>query len=202
MKTRLIITLAFLLSACGTVPPVPEDQFHRLGEPRDVAAALAGAPIPDLLVKQLRSDGIHADRALLLSSDPAGYDLQRYHYHFWADPPPRLLQQQLIRHLRAAGARGRVSEDPGLLERPWRIGGRLLAFEELRPEEGPHRVTVAVELSVAAAGRSLIREFRRMEQVEADTMHAVVAAYDRAVAAILEQFTAELKAFAGEEGPR
>lgn len=188
-----------LLGGCATVPPEPPDRFYRLGEPR--VAPLPGTVLEEaVFVAALRSDGLHTERALLYSTDPGGRRLDRRRNDYWVDSPPRLVRDHLVRALRRLGVARRVHAEPRLPAR-WRLGGRLLRFEELRGDGG-RVVDVALELTLLdeRGGTVLFqREYARRVTVAGDETTSVVAAFDRALDGIARDLARDVKRAAMEK---
>jgi len=187
------LTLFLMLAAggCAKVPPVPTDDFYRLPPPQ--AAQRATAPWTEgiILVRALRADGLHSDRALLYTDDAKGLMLKRYAYHLWVDPPPKMIQQQLAAYLRAIGASRMVmtSTDaaPDLV-----VKGRIERFERQVQESG---VTTHVELQLQLEDRSgtplLLKDYVADVPAADDGIMATVNAIDEGLNRIYAQFAGD-----------
>lgn len=189
-KAALIVALA-LAGGCAKAPPVPADRFYRLADPQ----AAAGEPLSaePVLVRQFRGDGLLSDRALAYSDTEAGTALEQHHYHFWADAPPRLLQQQLIAYLRAAAASPIVTDDLEV-DAALVVSGRLRRFE--RDLAGDQGVRVALELRLddAAGQPLLVRDYAADQAAAGAEFEDAVAAFDQAVGAIYARFLDDARA--------
>jgi len=165
--------LATLLGACAAAPPVPPTQYHQLPLPMvadEHAAVLAGR----INVLPFQADDIRQDRAILYSPAAPHLTLQQSHYHYWVDPPPRLLQQHLADWLRAHQLAGQVTTEdhtpPGV--DLW-LRGRIVRMEqELDARES--RVHVAIDLQAGRPGEEAPRIQRRLEVVQAVPAQASV----------------------------
>ena len=198
-KVRALFVLACLAltSACGVVgpsQPVPEEHYYRLELPAPKAGAsgLKGVVVVDAL----EAAAIYARRAIVYSEDPQHLTLQEYHYHFWTDPPPRLLQQALVSHLRQAQPAATVADEAGRALWDYRVSGRVLRFERLRAGPG-WQTAVDIELRVDAAGERrplLVKNYTRNQAVGGESMEATVQAFARAVAEIFADFLNDLRA--------
>ena len=96
----LVLALSPLLAGClGSAPPVPRDHYYRI-----VVAAPAAAKrnlLPGVLVVEpLQADGLLRERPLLYSLSGKPHEVQQHDYHYWADAPPRMLQDQMVAYLR------------------------------------------------------------------------------------------------------
>ncbi len=89
------------LAACAAAP-LPEDHYYRLAIALPATAQTAPPPIASINVRRIHMTGIYGARPLLYSSAQTPTELRQYHYHYWADNPARLIQEQLAEYLRAA----------------------------------------------------------------------------------------------------
>ena len=119
--------------------------------------------------------------------------MQQHDYHYWMDPPPKMLQAQLVDYLRASGLAEAVIT-PDLRVRPdYEITGRLRRFERLLGG-GPTRVVAEVELALVETGRKqlLVVETYSAEVAAADDgVEASVLALAQALGRIFERFLAD-----------
>lgn len=193
MKTWTL-TLFLMLAAggCAKAPPVPTDDFYRLPPPQ--AAQHEASPWTDgvIVVRVLRADGLHSDRALLYTDDAQGLMLKRYAYHLWVDPPPKMVQQQLAAYLRAIGA-GRmvmtsIDAVPDLV-----VKGRIERFERQVQESG---VTTHVELQLQLEDRRgkplLLKDYTADVPAADDGIMATVNAIDKGLNRIYAQFAGDV----------
>lgn len=197
MIRRLLALLpAFLLSACGVVgksPPLPEEHYYRLelAAPKPAVSTLKGV----VVVEALEAAAIYSRRPIVYSEDAQHLTLQEYHYHFWIDPPPRLLQQALVAYLRQAQPEATVADEAGRALWDYRVSGRVLRFERLREGLG-WQTAVDIELRVDAAGERrplLVKNYTRNQAVGGESMEATVQAFAKAAAEIFADFLTDLR---------
>lgn len=192
----LAFALTLGLTACGVVgpaAPVPEEHYYRLElpAPKPAATPLKGVVVVDAL----EAAAIYSRRAIVYSEDPQHLTLQEYHYHFWTDPPPRLLQRTLVSYLRGAHPAATVADEAGRALWDYRVSGRVLRFERLRAGLG-WQTAVEVELRVDAAGARrplLVKSYVRAANAGGDNMEQTVRAFATAVAAIYAEFLKDLQ---------
>ncbi len=207
----LVLALAGLtgLTGClGSAPPVPRDHYYRVlvappiqgdespsasGQSASGQSAI-GITFPGVLsVAPLDADGLLRERPLLYSATGGAHELQQHDYHYWMDPPPRMLQAQLVDYLRAAGLAKAVIT-PDLRVRPdYEITGRLKRFERLLGG-GPTRVVAEIELALVEIERRqllVIETYSAEVAAGNDSVEASVLALDRALARIFERFLAD-----------
>jgi len=189
----LIACVAALLGACAQ-QPVPAERYFRLlaaSPPRLAAPALDGT----LVVKRPLAGGLLAQRPLVYASTAAPRALSRYHYRLWADAPPAMLQQLVVRALREAGVARQVVTPGHGVRADYVLSARLLRLEHLVGDAPA--VAVALELSVIGeAGHELLWLHGYEERLPVATpgLEAAVAAMDEALSRILARFVADLAA--------
>ena len=152
-NTIAALLLSALMSACAGTGPAPDDRYYRLGEiePQRVyrQAPLAGV----VQVEPFQGSALHAQRSLVYAEADRPLQLDRYHYHHWVEPPPRLLERHLREFLEQAGLAAEVvgADYP---ERPdYRIRAEIRRFEQLRSKHG-QSVAVSLEFTVTRRGQA------------------------------------------------
>lgn len=191
MRRLLLLGACLLgLAGClGSAPPVPRDHFYRIlvpSPPRSHAALFPGV----LSVAPLEADGLLRERPLLYSATGAAHEMQQHDYHYWIDPPPRMLQGQLVDYLRASGLAGSVVTPELRIAADYELIGRVKRLERLLGAGQP-RVVVELELSLVAAtgDRILVIETYSAEEPATDeSIEASVVALQTALSEIFERF--------------
>ncbi len=183
-----------LVGACATPPPAPEDKFYRL----DTIAAEPGAVALDgvLEVDRFVASGSLANRPLLFS-EPGSNAVSEYHYHFWIEAPPIMLQSALVSYLRSAKVAKRVVT-PEMRVRPdYTIMGRVLRLETVRGAQPSGAVTFELTLRREADGELMVLgEYRSEVRSATNGISTDVAAIEKAVDDAFARFTADIRAFA------
>ncbi len=187
-----VLLLAGLAGCLGSAPPVPRDHYYRVlvtPPPRGEAIVFPGV----VSVAPLAADGLLRERPLLYSASGQAHEMQQHDYHYWMDPPPRMLQAQLVDYLRGSGlARSVIT--PELRVRPnYEVSGRLRRLERLLGG-GPPRVAVEVELAMVESARNqlLVVDSYAAEATSADdSVEASVVALNQALARVFERFLAD-----------
>ena len=139
-----LIVYATLLSGCGGAP-VPEEHFYRL--PVGTGPALQAPPLPGvLMVQRFTADAVISQRPMAFAEQPDVYDLKQYHYHVWADAPPKLLQEVTVNYLRERGVAGQVTTDSARVLGSYELAGKINHLEHLRGKVP--KVNVEIEFSL------------------------------------------------------
>ena len=194
----LALVLLGLSGCLGSAPPVPRDHYYRVL----VAPPAQGAdarPTPAVMfpgvisVAQLEADGLLRERPLLYSASGQAHEMQQHDYHYWMDPPPRMLQIQLVDYLRHSGLAEAVITPELRLRPDYEVSGRIRRLERLLGG-GPPRVIAEIELAMVESARKqlIVIETYAAEVPSADaSVEASVLALNRALADIFERFLAD-----------
>lgn len=193
---RVIASLLLLVFAggCTSTPPVPEDRFYRLDGVQPAATLTRPLLTGGLAVDGVQTDPLHGGRAILYSDSARPLQLQRYHYEFWADQPPRMLQQVLVSWLRATGVADSVAGDDDRAA-AWRLSAQLLKFEEVRGDNGATHVEVTMQFSLSStdSNRPLwTREYAQQRSVSGSQMYATAQAMQAALADLFAELQTDL----------
>lgn len=187
-----VVVLA--LAACSAKPGIPETRYHVL--PDRAAATQRDLGDMPIVVAQFSADGPHSSLAMVHSPNASGAPLEAYHYELWAQAPPELLQQRLIRQLRAAGGdQLLVVERLRASQASIRVEGRVRHFERVAVGES-FRVVVelALRADLAREGRPLVtRDYREVIDTPDPTLAASVEAFGEASDRISSAFARDLE---------
>jgi len=179
-----------LLSGClSSAPPVPRDHYYRVLVP---APARSDVPILKgvLAIAPLEADGLLRERPLIYSASGESYEMQQHDYHYWTDPPPRMLQIQLIDYLRRSGLAATVVTPDLRIEADYVLSGRIKRLERLLGG-GPTRVVAEIELALVerTSKRLILVRSYDAEVLSADeSVAASITALNTALTRIFESF--------------
>lgn len=190
-SAAVVLVLASL-AACAA-PPVPQDTYHRLRVPPP-ANPLPRPPLAGMLeVERLAADGLTAGRPLIYSKSDRPQELQEYLYHFWTEPPPIMLRDEIVDYLRAANAAKAVVTPELRVSPDYVLTGKVKRLERVQGE--PPRAVVELELGVRATRANtlvILDTYREEIGAVADTMGAAVDAMNQGLARIFARFVADL----------
>lgn len=194
IKTILpAVCVAGLLSACAAPPPAPEDSFYRLSPRAD--APVASKPLLDGVVEvdRFAASGSLANRPLLFS-EPGSAAVSEYHYHFWIEAPPILMQSALVSYLRSAGLSERVVT-PEMRVRPdYTIRGRLMRLETVLGENATGVAEIELSLRRESDGELIVLgEYRAEVPSGPNGVKTDVTAIEKAVNKAFEDFVADIQ---------
>jgi uncharacterized lipoprotein YmbA len=123
-----------------------------------------------------------------------GRQLKRYPYHQWSDYPDRLLHERLIARLLSERSFKSVTAAPPAKNLDGVLSVRLVEFDEWDESDGVS-VSVALRWTLTGSeGELLGAELARAEAMADKDVETIVAAYEEAVAATLDQVTKSVSA--------
>lgn len=194
LRTAGILITIMTLAACGSSPPIPDDNYYRLTErppfasgPRVIDERLAIAPV--------RAAGVRRGRAMLYSEDPGHVRFKKYHYHHWDESPSVLIQRRLVDSLQDSGIAASITEKSDADAR-YRLHTQVLRFDRLVSTTGAD-VIVEIEARLVPASAPLSpvldHRYTRQESADSASMEATVVAFSRAVDAVIEDLVRDLR---------
>jgi len=180
--------LAFIaLAACSSLGPGPQPQLYMLSPQ---LAALGDAPEAkwQLVVAEPETpESLNSPRIALTRGDMLDY----YAGAAWADRVPYLIQGALVDALDKSGKIAAVARDTDGVRGDYRLETELKDFSaHYQTEDGAPTVTVRIVAKlVAADGRQIVASLDSVhsEQASANSVPAVVAAFNTALSASLEE---------------
>lgn len=193
-----ILLLLGLLSGCGLGGAnVPETHFYRLPT---ITLPAQAKQFSQLVIRPVQASGLYHERAMLYAEQSQPLQLQRYHYHLWAEKPAELVGRALYQGLHSSGIAAQVSQ--GLLqpEQAIFIDTRIDQFERLILEDGKAgRVQVALQFTVRGpvngsdnGNHDMVKTYSAEVAVSSLRMHDSAAAFGEALQQVLQHLVADL----------
>jgi len=181
------------VSACAVPPPAPEDAFYRLSPRADAPASTAPMLKSVVEVDRFAASGSLANRPLLFS-EPGSSAVSEYHYHFWIEAPPILLQNALVSYMRSAGVAERVVT-PEMRVRPdYTVRGRLMRLETVQGAQAIGVAEFELSLRRESDGELLVLgEYRAEVPSGPNGVKTDVSAIEKAVNKAFEDFVADIQ---------
>ena len=209
----LVLALAGLTGCLGSAPPIPRDHYYRVmvAPPsqgaRSQTASIEGTAIQGRLgsatsavvfpgvfsVAPMEAEGLLRERPLLYSATGSATEMQQHDYHYWMDPPPRMLQLQLVDYLRASGLVESVVTPDLRIEADYQVSGRIKRLERLLGG-GPTRVVAELELSLVGRANNdliVIGTYGAEAIADDDGVESSVLALNQALGQVFERFLAD-----------
>jgi len=180
MKRGFFILAALaagLLGGCGAARP---SKYYQLTVPAgDLAPAAArNAYAVTLLLGPLRAPHLYREDHIVYSSN--GETMGTYEYQRWVEPPTEMLEDVLLRDLRASGKFRAVEFLRSNSHGDYILYGRLYDFKEVSAKPLVARLSVEMELHEAKTGSTVwTHYYSHDEPVNGKDISDVVAALDR-----------------------
>ena len=183
-----IIAVYAVVAGCVS-GPAPQDAFYTLTpvmtSPKS-AKPLAGT----ILVNRLAARGLTAGRQIVFRDKDHPFQVQRYHFRYWADAPAVMIQDRLVESLRQAGVVDYVITPAERAKADWIVSGSLLLFEH-HPYAQPPTVAVELELGIVrAACRDpvFLQRYSAQEPAPNNQIDQAIPAFERALTRLIDQF--------------
>lgn len=179
-----------LLSGCGASKP---SKYYQLTVPGERAPTTTSMTVPvTIVVAPLLASNLYRDDRLVygIGSEQMG----TYEYQRWAAPPPEMIQQVLLRQLRASDHYEGVYLPRSNVQGDFTLRGHLYDFKEL--DSGSSlvaRVTMDLELRDLKTGAVVWKHYyTHDEPVSAKTVPAVVTALNQNVQSVANEVSTGL----------
>jgi ABC-type uncharacterized transport system auxiliary subunit len=197
-NAAFVLLFAGVVAGCGASRPV---KYYVL----DAGPAPAVAPAPQvpvtLLVSRITAAHLYRDDRLVYGSGTA--QLGTYEYERWAEPPAGMMQDMVIKTLRASGSYRSVSRIASNLRGDYIVRGQLFALDEVQSPGLSGRFSFQLELYDPKASTTVwSAAYTHDEPVNGKKVSDVVEALDRNVRAGLTQLTGELGQYFASHPPQ
>jgi ABC-type uncharacterized transport system auxiliary subunit len=187
----LAILSAAFVAGCGGSRPV---KYYVLDA--GPAPAISAAPqVPvTLLVSRITAAHLYRDDRLVYGANDV--QLGTYEYDRWAEPPAGMMEDLVIKTLRASGSYRSVSRIASNLRGDYIVRGQLFSLDEVQSNGLAARFSFQLELYDPKSGSTIwSSSYTHDEPVNGKKVSDVVEALDRNVKAGLTQLTGQLNQF-------
>jgi len=192
-KVLALLSLIFLLAACASSPPVPQDNFYHLATIKAPEKHLHQFSIT---LKNFQSDGLYRERALLYSKAQNPLQTRRYSYHFWIKSPTKLIRQHMTEYFLDSQFAKQVRDNRVIKDSDLLISVQLQRLDRIIDKE-TSKVIVSLRLDVTSR-HNKTNTFRKVYTVESKvkgkSIHDTVESYSTALSNIYEQFITDILA--------
>ncbi len=182
------VAAAAFTGGCGAARPM---QYYQLTVPNDMAQAQPNASGISLALGPLVSSHLYREDRIVYSS--GAEQMGTYEYQRWTEPPSEMIEEVLLRSLRASGRYREVYAQRSSSRADFVLRGRLYDFKEVpgSPLEG--RVTLEWELHDVKSGSIVwTHHYSHDEPVSGKDVSSMVAALDKNVQRGIEELKAGL----------
>jgi cholesterol transport system auxiliary component len=190
LNLNLIFASVGLLTACGSAPPVPEDQYYRL-QAIYASEPLTTKPLAGTIeVDRFVADGLTSERAIVYSDIQKPNQVRAYHYDFWIKPPTVMLRDELVSFLRKSKISDAVVTPEMRVNAEYALTGKIKHLEQVKMESG-YRTILEVELGLRHpnTGKLLFLDTYRLENdASGSSVGAAVKSLNTALSIIYSEF--------------
>ena len=191
-RRALIMAVALaagLLNGCGATRP---SKYYQLTVPADAGAVEKPDAVPvTLLLGALTTSHLYREDRIVYGNGPE--QLGTYEYQRWAEPPTEMIQEVLLRQLRASGRYRAVHYRRSNVRGDFALRGRLYDFKEVTGREMSTRVTLELEMRDLKNGATVWTHYYTYDEpTSGKDVPSVVAALDRNVQRGVKQIVESL----------
>jgi ABC-type uncharacterized transport system auxiliary subunit len=198
IRALLLALLAFAVTACSQ-PPVPRDQFYRLGG-GSPAHRYATPPLEgSLAINRLRADGLVSQRPILFSTREQPNRLEQHNYHYWVEIPPVMLRNALMVYLEQANLASAIALGDARHRAGCELSASLRRMEHVVSGGQPSTAVIEIQFQLERVNDAVIllnRTYRAEQVANALSLDATAAAFDQALAALFARLTGDIVAAA------
>lgn len=169
-----ILALGTALTGCGSVRPI---KYYEVSYPSNSALALDAIDV-SLMVRTFESSPLYLDDKIVYGFDSP--EMGTYNYQRWAETPVEILQNTLVRGLRASGRFRSVYTLRADTNGRFILGGYLYDFKEVDASTIVARLSYEVRLRDRKTGIAVWdHTYTHDEPVAEKTVSAFVLAMDK-----------------------
>ena len=186
----LIALLCLVSAACVGGRPI---HYYAINPPATATAAFRPDG-PALLIGRIATPEALQDSRIRYRS--GSNEVGAYEYHRWTERPAAMVQDLLLRTLRASGKYREVQEASTAAAGDYLVRGKLYELEELDNSGIRTRVSLRLELLDRKTGMVVWNQhYDRDEPVEGKTMHEVVLSLERNLQRVIGDAAAAIDVF-------
>jgi cholesterol transport system auxiliary component len=181
-----------LLSGCRAGRP---SRYYQLTVPPDAGAVEKADAVPvTLLLGQLFTSHLYREDRIVYGN--GAEQLGTYEYQRWAEPPAEMIQDVLLRKLRASGRYRAVYYRRSNVQGDFALRGRLYDFKEVDTGQMSARVTLELEMRDLKNGATVwTHYYTHDEPSSGKDVPSVVAALDKNVQRGVKEIVESLDQF-------
>jgi ABC-type uncharacterized transport system auxiliary subunit len=174
----VLTVLAFTLATgCGAARPM---QYYQLTVPSDMAQSQPDSSGVALALGPLVASHLYREDRIVYSSGPE--QMGTYEYQRWTEPPAEMIQEVLLRELRASGRYREVTPQRSSGHSDYVLRGHLYDFKEVAGSPLMARVTAEWELYDVKSGATVwTHHYGHDEAVSGKDVPAMVTALNQNV---------------------
>src|SRR5207245_9512400 len=167
-------------------------KYYHHTDPADADQIEKADAVPVTLhLGQLITSHLYREDRIVYGNGPE--QLGTYEYQRWAEPPAEMIQEVLLRHLRASGRYRAVHYRRSNMKGDFALRGHLYDFKELTGSQMSARVTFDLEMRDLKNGATVWTHYYTHDEPAAGKdVPAVVAALDKNVQRAVQEIVKSL----------
>jgi ABC-type uncharacterized transport system auxiliary subunit len=182
------MTVAVAMAGCGGAHPM---QYYQLSVPTQGTHAEPNPSGVSLALGPLMASHLYREDRIVYSAGTLR--MGTYEFQRWTEPPAEMIQEVMLRELRASGRYRDVSLQRSNSRADYVLHGRLYDFIEMAGEPLQARVTMEYDLKDTKSGGTVWSHYyNHDEPVGGKDVQAMVTALDRNVQRGVEEVKAGL----------
>jgi cholesterol transport system auxiliary component len=185
----VLVMIVGLLSGCGSTRPA---KYYQLTVPADAGSVEKADAVPvRLQVGGLMTSHLYREDRIVYGNGPE--QLGTYEFQRWAEPPTEMIQEILLRELRATGHYRAVHVRRSNIPGDFAIRGSLYDFKEVDGSPTSARVTLELEMRDLKTGATVWNHYyTHDEPASGKEVPAIVAALDKNVQRAVKEIVESL----------
>ncbi len=191
---RALLAAVALMAAwlSGCVSAARPAKYYQLTVPSDAGVVEKEDAVPvRLLVGGLMTSHLYREDRIVYGNGPE--QLGTYEYQRWAEPPTEMIQEVLLRELRATGHYRAVHVRRSNMPGDFAIRGHLYDFKEVDASATSTRVTLELEMRDLKTGATVWHHYyTHDEPASGKEVPAVVEALDKNVQRAVKEIVESL----------
>ena len=194
----IFLLCVWLAAGCGAARP---SKYYELTVPGSSGVDPAGDAFPVTIVMgPLLSSHLYREDRIVYGSNAEA--MGTYEFQRWAEPPTEMIQDVLLRALRASGRYRSVYAQRSSIRGDYLLHGELYDFKEITGAAMSARLVLELELRDTRTGNTVWTHlYNHDEPVSGKAVSAVVAALDHNVQRATNEFTASLAQYFSAHPP-
>jgi cholesterol transport system auxiliary component len=192
------LLVAAIVSSCGSPKPI---RFYQLTPP-PLPPVSNVEPYPvTIILGAMTASHIYREDRIVYGLENEGMGL--YEYQRWAEPPTEMIQEMLLRELRASHRFSEVYLLRSSVRGDYLLRGRLYDFKEVSGASVLARVTFELELRDNKTGKTVWNKYYHQDEpVTGKDAASVVAALDKNISRGTTEACAGIEQYFADHPPQ
>jgi ABC-type uncharacterized transport system auxiliary subunit len=192
-----LLALALILTGCGSARPI---KYYQLSYPSSAPPPSPDAINTTLLVRPFEASQLYLNDQIVYGFDSP--EMGTYQYQRWAAPPVEMLQDALVRGLRATGRFRAVYTIRSVTTGEYVLAGHLYDFKEVDGSAIVARLSYEVRLRERKSGLTVWNHmYNHDEPATEKSVSAIAVAMDKNVQRSVGEVQAGLEAYFRTNAP-